>query len=49
MGDQVKDYALKEMNSSLPYYNKTNGETYTKIWNLVQSEVSKLILMLKYC
>ncbi|VVC30578.1 Tetraspanin/Peripherin,Tetraspanin,Tetraspanin, EC2 domain [Cinara cedri] len=39
MGDQVKDYALKEMNDSLPSYNTTNGETSTKIWNLVQSEM----------
>lgn len=41
MGGEIKDYALKQMNESLTLYNTTNGETYTKIWNLVQSEVSK--------
>lgn len=44
MGGEIEDYALNQMNESLPLYNTTTGETYTKIWNLVQSEVRKKII-----
>lgn len=40
MRDEVKEFALKEMNETISKYNQTGYETSTEAWNILQSDVS---------
>lgn len=40
----IENYALTEMNNSLPLYNTTNNEVVTDTWNWAQGDVNFVIL-----
>lgn len=40
MHNQIESYASDQMNKSIYLYNKTGQETYTKAWDVLQSDVS---------
>uniref|UniRef100_A0A2S2N8D1 Tetraspanin n=1 Tax=Schizaphis graminum TaxID=13262 RepID=A0A2S2N8D1_SCHGA len=39
MRNEIKDYALNQMNHTISGYNKTGYEASTQTWNLIQSDI----------
>jgi len=44
MRNEIKDYALNQMNHTISGYNKTGFEASTQTWNLIQADVNNVYL-----